>query len=257
MKENHHNCIYMYTNKVNGKRYIGQAKDFNRRHKAHILKSANKTLIDRSFNKYGEENFEIKILAENIPTQEKMNEYEKFFIKRYNTLIKNGMGYNISDGGSNGNPLAGKTEEEIEEFRRKISKVTKGENNPMYGKHFSEEYKKKLSEAHKGKYPTEKTKQKMSKSQKGRRHSEETKQKIGEANSIKVAQYDKKTNQLIKIWNSINEIERELGINHANIVTCCKWYKCGCNKEEWFKVHNEYPRKTVGGFIWKYIQEVE
>lgn len=32
---NHFNCIYMYINKVNGKRYVGKAKDFNKRHKQH------------------------------------------------------------------------------------------------------------------------------------------------------------------------------------------------------------------------------
>ena len=29
---NHYNCIYMYTNLINGKRYVGKAKDFNKRH---------------------------------------------------------------------------------------------------------------------------------------------------------------------------------------------------------------------------------
>lgn len=36
--DNYYNCIYMYINKVNGKRYVGQAKDFVQRHKGHIRK---------------------------------------------------------------------------------------------------------------------------------------------------------------------------------------------------------------------------
>ena len=130
---NHYNCIYMYTNKINGKRYVGQTKNFNKRHKQHIMKSSNKAPIDRAFNKYGKDNFEIKILAEDVPTQEKLNEYEKFFIKRYKTLaIENG--YNIADGGSNGNPYAGKTEEEMKKIRDRISELKSGENNYWYNK---------------------------------------------------------------------------------------------------------------------------
>lgn len=37
------------------------------------------------------------------------------------------------------------------EFREKISQVTKGENNPMYGKHHTEESKQKMSVNRKGK----------------------------------------------------------------------------------------------------------
>ena len=42
MQENYYNCIYMYINKINNKKYIGQAKNFNKRHKQHIKQSSNK-----------------------------------------------------------------------------------------------------------------------------------------------------------------------------------------------------------------------
>ncbi len=51
----------------------------------------------------------------------------------------------------------------------------------------------------------------------------------------KVFQYDKSLN-LIKIWNSVMDIERELNFNSGNISACCR-HKC----------------KTISGFIWSYV----
>ena len=45
------------------------------------------------------------------------------------------------------NPLYGK--HHSDETRKKLSELTKGENHPMYGKHRSEETRKKMSESHK------------------------------------------------------------------------------------------------------------
>ena len=73
-------------------------------------------------------------------------------------------------------------------------------------------------------------------------------------NSIKIVQYDKQGN-FIKVWNSSTDVQRELGINNSHILECCKWHECGCNKEEWFKVRKNYPRKSAGGFIWKYYKK--
>lgn len=63
--------------------------------------------------------------------------------------------------------------------REHYSLHNKGESNPMYGKHLSEETKKKISEAHKN--ISEETRKKMSEAKKGKRVSEETRNKMSEA----------------------------------------------------------------------------
>lgn len=50
--------------------------------------------------------------------------------------------------------------------KKKMSEAQKGEKNPNYGKHFSEEHKKKLSEAKKGKHLSEEHKNKIGESKK-------------------------------------------------------------------------------------------
>ena len=55
-----------------------------------------------------------------------------------------------------------------------------GEHNHFYGRHHTEETKKKIGDANRGKTRTEETKQKMSEQRKGVPKSEEHKRKIGE-----------------------------------------------------------------------------
>ena len=88
----------------------------------------------------------------------------------------------------------------------------------------------------------------------GKNFSKETRRKMSEAKSIKISQYDKQGN-LIKIWCGSREIQRELGINQGDIIACCKWYACGEDLGEWHKIRKGYPNKTAGGFIFKYAIE--
>lgn len=232
---NYYNCVYMYTNKTNGKRYIGQTKDFRKRHTAHnYATNSNKnerdynTPIHNAMRKYGIDNFNITILAHDVPTQDKLNEYEIFFIKRYNTLVKNGKGYNVSIGGNinyyKPKEVTDKQKEQLvrlketnkgkkrsEEVKAKFSKIQKERAsrndyiNPRKGKHHTEEAKKKIGEAHKG-------------------------NKYG---AKKVLQYDLDGN-LIKIWDCTRDVA-EFGFTYSLVTKCCR-------KE----------RKTHKGFIWKY-----
>jgi hypothetical protein len=57
----------------------------------------------------------------------------------------------------------------------------KGENNHNYGKHLSEETKKKISDVEKGKIISEETRKKISEAKKGKIKSEEIRKKMSEA----------------------------------------------------------------------------
>ena len=60
-----------------------------------------------------------------------------------------------------------------DEARKKMSEAKKGEKNPNFGKPFSDEHRKKISEENKGKKLSDETKRKMSESKKGKKRSEE------------------------------------------------------------------------------------
>lgn len=75
-----------------------------------------------------------------------------------------------------------------EEVKKQISQTLKGkyvgEKHPMYGKHFSDETKRKMSEAHKGRKMSEEAHKKVigvNNPFYGKTHSEETKEKMRQA----------------------------------------------------------------------------
>ena len=72
--------------------------------------------------------------------------------------------------------------------------------------------------------------------------------------SVKICQYDKQGN-LIRVWHSAMDIQRELGIDNSNIIQCCKWYDCGEDLEEYHKIRKGYTKKSCNGFIFRYVEE--
>lgn len=150
-----------------------------------------------------------------------------------------------------------------EETRRKIvenRRSMSGENNPMYGKHHTEESKRKIGESNKGNQSP----------MKGRKHSEETKKKISEAHKGKRTGKDNpnygnhklkgkyagknspsygtgkavvqltKDNKFVAEYVSANEAAKITGINQGGITQVC---------------NHSNNRKTAGGFIWMYKNE--
>jgi endogenous inhibitor of DNA gyrase (YacG/DUF329 family) len=152
-------------------------------------------------------------------------------------------------------PLYGK--HRSEETKKKISDAHKGENNPFYGKHHTKETKKKISEANKGeknpnygKHPSDETRKKMSDANKGENssnygnhRSEETKKKISEGNKGE-------KNGNFKGGVSIRQFEEAFGISLE------EWKKLAqeirkrdnficqfCGKKNATDVHHIIPRR--------------
>ena len=87
--------IYIITNDINNKVYIGQSNDPKYRFNQHCRPNNDNSLIDLAIQKYGKEHFTMSILEGPIRNY---NEREKYYILKYNSLRPNG--YNILEGGN-------------------------------------------------------------------------------------------------------------------------------------------------------------
>lgn len=91
--------IYKYTNLINGKIYIGQTKQaLKNRHKDHLNQLQDNTYFHRALLKYGENNFSLEVIEDNIPYH-KLDEREKYWISYYDSFYTKGKGYNLTEGG--------------------------------------------------------------------------------------------------------------------------------------------------------------
>lgn len=260
--------VYIRTNKINGKQYVGQTNNWKRREYNwyNTNWSYAGSLINNARNKYGTDNFETTILKE-CDTLDDVCKWEMFFIKKLNTKYPNG--YNLTDGGEgsigcvvsdetrkklskkntgSGNPFFGKhhSEKTIEKFkcrimtyetRKKISDAAKGRTSPMKGKHHSDVTKKKLSESHLGKHnsPSTEFKKGMKPWSTGKHMDEITKTKIMKTKGKKVYQYTL-DGELVKEWPSTKECGRN-GFTQTRVAACCR---------------GEYGCKTYKGYKWSY-----
>ena len=216
-------CVYMHTNKLNGKKYIGQTcQKPELRWGIDGKKYRTSTHFWNAIQKYGWNNFEHDVLYKNLSLQE-ANEKEKELIAKYNTTDMS-FGYNLEHGGINGF--------HSEETKAKISKAHKG-------KTFSKEHLENLSKAHKGmnmgknnpnfgKKPSAETSRKMSDAKKDIYNG------TGNPNSKCVLQYDLSGN-FIKEWEYISMASAELGICLSSIGQCCRG-----------------KQRKAGGYIWRF-----
>ena len=261
MNENLHGIVYMFTNLINNKKYIGiTTKTLEERCQHHLWNRNDGGYFHHALKKYGMENFKLETIDKANSIVE-LKEKEIFWIKFYNSCKQ---GYNLTRGGDG--CWGYKHTEETKEFLRKINS---GKNNHMYGKVMSEETIGKISKSlqgennhNYGKPMNEQTKYKLSKTQQeskryvgknnpnyGKTHSKNTRYKMSENHAnfiggnhpqaIEIVQLTI-DNVMINIYPSSKEAFENTGADRSHIIKCCK------NKS-----------KTAKGFKWMYKKDYE
>jgi group I intron endonuclease len=209
--------IYITTNLVNGKQYIGLHS------KNDDLYFGSGTLLLKAVKKYGKNNFKKEILEETDDIF-KANKLERYYIKEYNA-VEDDTFYNLSHGGE---LISGRKHSDI--TIKKISETKKKsyENNPSLrykagnggrDKPMLEKTRKALLKANTGRIISDDTRNKMKISAKKRYDTGG----IEYPNLINI-----KTGKIVEGGVNITRLARKLNINKGNLQGVIKGRRKTC-----------------------------
>ena len=227
-------CVYIHTNKINGKKYVGQTihGDNPKKRWRGGSRYNKQPYFYHAIQKYGWDNFEHEIIASNL-TLEEANNFESLLIEKLD-LMNPDKGYNLRSGGAHSR-LSESTKEKLRQIGLR--------QPPMSG-----ETRKKISDKLKGRKKTPEHIMRVVEANKGFRHSEESKKKMSETRKGKQKSgenpHARGIIQLDNDWNFIKEYpclldaNRETGISDKNI--------CSVSRGN---------RPRAGGFRWMYSDE--
>ena len=247
------NCYYIYltTNIINNKKYIGQ-------HKGEIDDKylGSGILLVKAIEKYGKENFTKEIL-EVCHSQEELDEKEKYYIKKYGAVNREDF-YNLSEGGQKGDGWQAlkrwkqRNPEKAKELNKKAAA-----NLRKWEKEHPEERNKNtqrmLDAAHHwAKNNPDKVTEQMKKvnaaKQKWQKEHPEEHQK--QVNAWRKSGSDANSQKVLcvttgVIYPSQSEAERQTGVPQANISKCLRGERKSAGK---------HPQ-TKEKLIWKRYEE--
>lgn len=211
--ECHNYLVYMHQFH-NGKKYVGITGKSTAKRWKRGKNYRNNVLMTRAIEKYGWDNIDHTIIESEL-TKEEAEAKEREMIALYQSNVPE-HGYNITSGGECVGKHSFETRQKLSEIKRRLDK--------------DPEYKKRVSESHKG----------ISPPNKGMRMTEGQKMKISLAKRGCIGHGMKKVICVDtgKIYESITVAARETGANAGRIVDVCK--------------HN---RKTTNGCRWEYVRE--
>ena len=216
--------IYVTTNLVNGKRYIGQ-RTWSEPYKEDKYIGSGK-ILKKAIEKYGRDSFSKEII-DWANSKEELDQLEKFWIKHFDANHSSDF-YNILSGGQGCAGLKW-----TDEQRAQASQRNKGENNPMYGKGY------KLTGEHNGMYGkchSEKTRKKMRESHKDVSGKNNPMYGANHPLAKGMLKLDKNKN-IVAEYESVGEAARENNCYKQGIYTSCR------------------TGKLYRGFFWMYKAE--
>lgn len=259
---------YKITNTANGKVYIGATSNLRDRRQHHDWDLRNHKHSNKEMQEDYDKNpdaFRFDVLEYCDP--DFLTGLERKYILEYDSMNPN-YGYNRESGGNKGKTISGETrniwsshrsnggagmygKHHTEESKRRISETQKG-------KVISEETRKKISVAKTGKQPTLETRKKWSEQRKGRKlspdhiaaivssrkgfkHSEESKKKMSKARIGKQMGSENKHHKDVicietgVLYHGVKEAGRQTNTSATHISAACKG-----------------KRNVAGGLHWKY-----
>lgn len=224
----HNYCVYIHTNKINGKKYVGITskepyKRWGNNGNKYLNKNSNghyvHPIMANALLKYNDwdNDWLHEIVYSNL-TEEEASEMEIKLIALYKTNCcryhNPSYGYNMTDGGQHG-PVGVKRTNEIKE---KLRDLNLGSNNPNFGLKRSDETKQKIKTSLTGKSKT-------------------YKDDNGDPLKISIYQYDLNGN-MIREYSCASEAHELTGIGKSAIENCMYGIS-----------------KTAGGYLWKRSNE--
>ena len=232
-------CVYMHTNKINNKAYIGITSKLPEKrwgnNGSQYSKKCHKAFAG-AIKKYGWDNFDHIIWADGL-TEDDAKYMEKLLIALYKTNCckhKNpSYGYNMTDGGdgASGRP-------HTEESKRKLRELAK--------QRYSEPSKCPFF----GQKHTDKTKEKMRKNHadfSGEKHPQ-----YGTGRHVVQIDFN---GQYVSEYVSCHEASRLTGIDPAAIYSCCNGMILSIGGFMW-KYKDEYNPKKISRYIHPHFRQV-
>lgn len=199
--------IYKFTNKINGKSYIGQTnRGFKTRKQEHIALSKidSKFKFHQAIRKYGIDNFIDEILEFDIKTKSESNCLEIKYILEFDTYVN---GYNMTKGGGNRGSFKHNEESKIKMRESHIGKV------------LSNEHKESISLANKGVKKSKEHVEKVRQANIGKIISKETRKLISDLNKGKFSGCKNPAAIIVNIYDSNNILKYEC---FGNFEMICK-----------------------------------
>jgi group I intron endonuclease len=127
--------IYLIRNKINDKKYIGQSTNIENRWSHHKSRSISNhySLVHRAIKKYGIDNFEFVVLEYHDSYSKNLtkilNEREKYWISKLDTIVDHGKGYNLTYGGDSRGNLSELTKTRISDALKKVPRTKEWSKN--------------------------------------------------------------------------------------------------------------------------------
>ncbi len=210
--------VYLLTNTVNGKIYIGSSHNVGERWYKHFEypKSNSCTKLRRAIEKYGKEAFTAVVLEETTTDRDALLQREQHYL---DVMLPFGnVGYNIRKvAGSNLGV------HHSDETKQRWSEMKRGDKNPMWGR-------------------TNRSDRKIASEQasRGRRFTQSHRDKLGKHLAVSVTAFNK-DGTVYKTFTSQADAVREVNGNSTALWRCLQ-------KRPNYKSHK--------GYVWRYSSEV-